>query len=139
MQRFTILSLILFGILALAGCEKNKEVVPDDILVDHSQEQPNMKGYDLYTWSVVPGDFHYAMLYGTNRFKNTEELMLAQENIRTLKKAIRFMPNNTHIMWNHKLFCNEMPGVPFALPKESLINELKEICKEKGIELGVDQ
>jgi hypothetical protein len=87
--------------------------------------------YSLFTWKAQSGDFCFAIMSGAERNKFIHS-WFAKRNAKCgmseLKKALVALPKSSHVFWE------DWPP-KFNYPSESVIREMIEFAKSKGINL----
>jgi hypothetical protein len=92
-----------------------------------------MKGYELYSWRIR-GQWHFALLVGTNRLKSRGEINSPQVRVRgveALKSKLSRLAEGEDVSWVE----GRVPGA--VLPPERIIEEVKGYCDRQGIRLRV--
>jgi hypothetical protein len=92
-----------------------------------------MKGYELYSWKTR-GQWHFALLVGTNRLKSRGEINSPQVRVRgveALKRKLSRLAEGEEVSWVE----GRVPGM--VLPPEEIIDEVKGYCDRQGITLWV--
>ena len=119
--------------------------VPPDAL-PHS-----MKGYELYSWQEE-GQWHFALLTGTNRNKTLEEVVFNDDivavdgwvhirvvGVDALNAVLRRLPQDEYVFWLADLRTDEATqgDVTLALPPEPIITAIREHAAQCGLEFVV--
>jgi len=124
------LLLVLCFVLLLAalavGCGHSGPVLPTDA-------GGPMKGYELYSWQDS-GQWHFAVLPGTNRDKTIEEIRAPATSVKgenALEAIIRTLPSGQFVTW----WGGNGDGLTY--PPESVIERVKQLCAERGVQLSV--
>ena len=118
-----LLSLILLA-LSMGACQKANPPIPE-------QGVESMKGYELYSWEK-DGGWYFSILIGTNREKSIEEIQspdAALKGMDELEAALQSIPAGQYVTWSAR--------EPLAFPPENLIRQVQQICKDRGLELGI--
>ena len=118
-----VLCAILFALLAIA-CQPTNPLVPESGV-------ESMKGYELYSWEQ-DGAWYFSILVGTNREKALEEIQSSDATMKgmdELEAALKSIPAGQTVTWS--------APEPLAFPPEDLIQQVEQICKDQGLELGV--
>lgn len=133
---------LFLSIYILFSYSCSKEKAPKDIiLIDTVRVSSSVKGWGLYSWKDQ-NDWYYTVLYGTNRTKTIEEiqfisstaLQVAKLNsVESLKNLFSRLAPKENIMWYS---CVEA-SPSFSLPPENIINEIKDYCLERQLELTI--
>jgi hypothetical protein len=92
-----------------------------------------MKGYELYSWQDS-GQWYFAVLVGTNRNKTIEEIRVPATSVKgekALEAIIRTLPSGQFVTW----WGGGWDGL--AYPPESVIERVKQLCAERGLQLYV--
>jgi hypothetical protein len=127
LQKFSIGYLTLCAILLLllaTACQPKNPLVPEP-------GYDSMKGYELYSWEK-DGEWYFSILVGTNREKMLDEIQSADaalQGVDELKAALESIPAGQYVTWSAL--------EPLAFPPDDLILQVKEICKDQGLELGI--
>ena len=124
------LLLVLCFVLLLAalavGCGHSGPVLPTDA-------GGPMKGYELYSWQDS-GQWHFAVLPGTNRDKTIEEIRAPATSVKeenALEAIIRTLPSGQFVTW----WGAGRDGLGY--PPEGVIERVKQLCAERGLQLSV--
>jgi hypothetical protein len=94
-----------------------------------------MKGYELYSWQAQ-GDWHFALVVGTNRLKTYDEIAspgVRVQGLEALKDALDQLPRDEQVFWSTWRVSNTV------LPPDEIVNEIKAYCGRRGIQLVVEQ
>ncbi|MBI5295373.1 MAG: hypothetical protein HY869_07840 [Chloroflexi bacterium] len=90
-----------------------------------------MKGYELYSWEQ-DGQWYFSVLIGTNREKTLDEIQASDvtlKGIDGLKAVLESIPSGQYVTWT--------AGESLALPPEEVIQQVRDICKARGLELSL--
>lgn len=112
-------------ILCIGGCAKKTSPLAP------VAGEGSMKGYELYSWEK-DGQWHFSVLIGTNREKTLEEIQASDvtlKGIDGLKTVLESIPSGQYVTW--------MTRESLALPPEEVIQQVRDICKTRGLELGL--
>jgi hypothetical protein len=127
LQKFSngyfVLCAILLTLFA-AACQPKNPLIPEPGV-------ESMKGYELYSWEK-DGEWYFSILVGTNREKTLDEIQSADatlQGVDELTAALKSIPAGQYITWS--------AFDPLAFPPDDLILQVKEICKDQGLELGI--
>ena len=91
----------------------------------------SMKGYELYSWES-DGTWYFSLLVGTNRLKSLDEIQepaTAIQGIAKLKPVLESLASGQYIFWS--------AADPLAFPPEGTIQQVQQICQERGLELFI--
>ncbi len=94
-----------------------------------------MKGYELYSWQGG-GDWHFALLVGTNRLKTHNEVTSPDVRVQgteALKRELSRLPNEERVFWSGQ----RVGGL--TMPPDDIISEISTHCAQLGIQLEVDR
>ena len=147
-----IASLLLL-LSILTGCQnnedpqvaENKETEALQVLIS-TPLPASMKGYELYSWDSN-GVWHYTLITGTNRNKTYQEITSTENTVtenwvkitvkssNDLKQLLSQVPAGGKVLWSS--FAVRTPG--FALPPDTIIEEVKQFCTTLSITLQVYQ
>ena len=95
--------------------------------------KPAFKGIEMYSWRAG-GAWKFSLLSGTNRNKTKSEVMLPSNSISgvtRVKKKLARLADGEEVFWFN------LKGEPFAYPPASVIRDLEDFCRGKGIKLRV--
>lgn len=95
----------------------------------------SMKGYELYSWAAR-GEWHFALLRGTNRIKTRAEVRAPGSRLRgveALKRKLDMLAEGEEVFWTTGF----VQGT--ALPPEKVIEEVRSHCERRGIVLRVNR
>ncbi len=118
-----ILCIVALGSL-LAGCRPAEQSVT-------TVASGSMKGYEIYSWQDG-GQWYFSLLVGTNREKTPEEIRApetALPGVEGLRPALDALPSGQFVTWLSK------DGAVF--PPEDVIDQVRQICTERGLELAI--
>jgi hypothetical protein len=137
--------ILILGSFGLTNCSNNKDqemgpVQPlnlDTIFIEHS-----MKGWELYSWPNGK-EWDFSFLPGTNRLKTYEEVIsnkIVVCGVDSLKMLLDKFPAKEYIFWIGEGWLesiwHEGHG-SISLPGSSILNEIKEYCRQKDLEITV--
>lgn len=125
--------LVAVAVLALTaalllGCDKatsstqvptsTQETAAAQVTTSASQraQQPAFKGMELYSWQADTGEWQYSILFGTNRNKTDEEVMVSPLSLDEVKVAISKLAVGEWLTWE-----GFMPP-----PLEDIMEELRQ-------------
>lgn len=94
-----------------------------------------MKGADLYSWKESTGQVWYALLPGTNRLKNSDELLKAKVTSTQLLGQLKQVPTKTDIFWNNSVGLENTAALKLSLPKKTESRFIKMKISELGLKL----
>jgi hypothetical protein len=133
------LALILTGLAACGGAAK--EPLPQ-----------SMKGYELYSWQDA-GQWHFALLTGTNRTKTMAEIVTGERGVTAdgwvnltvvgvneVKDLLNRVPSGEWVSWTTGNFLNEPEklSVMLELPPQAVIDEVKAYAEKHGLNFQVN-
>ena len=129
--------------------------LPPALLIDSIPSL--MKGWDLYSWQEE-NDWHFTLMYGTNRLKSVEEIISvanSESHIHVVGvEAINLVlskvsPENEGILWlsnprepyqeNPTTEKNLLDSTAFSLPPQEIVNTVLKNAKNHGVILDVYQ
>lgn len=99
----------------------------------------SMKGWELYSWPNK-SDWNYSILMGTNRAKTYEEVISNKITVvgkDSLKILLDKFPSKEEIFWIGKRSGDGWENL--SLPDDNTLNEIKNYCTQKELELNVVQ
>ena len=99
-------------------------------------EQTAFKGMELYSWQGDDGEWKFAILPGTNRYKTLDEVKAEPLDRLGVNKAITQMAVGEWLFWGNSVYdekIKQMVSLPFP-PKEA-IEELKAFTVEMQVNL----
>lgn len=111
----------------------------------HLDSQPpghSMKGWEVYSWRNPGGEWRYALLIGTNRWKAEQEIQSAAITEQALRQQLEQLPPHEWV----SLQCVETPTAPqlprfrtLALerPPSEVLDRLAELGRRRGLELSL--
>lgn len=112
-----------FALFAVA-CQAVNPLVPEPGV-------ESMKGFELYSWEK-DGKWQFSILVGTNREKTLEEIQSPDavlKGMEELEAVLESIPAGQYVTWT--------APEPLAFPPENLIQQVQQICKDQGLELGI--
>jgi hypothetical protein len=108
------------------------------------------KGYELYSW-MEDGQWHFALITGTNRNKTFDEVVakgdfiseagwvkVTTTGIDELKVALNKLPENEFVMWLAGLPPpTGQTNITIQLPPKQIYDAIKEYAQQRGLDLLV--
>lgn len=91
-----------------------------------------MKGAELYSWQDYNGYVWYALLPGTNRSKNTKELIEIKMSAGYLKQELKNIQLKTQISWNNLITIDDKSNLDFTLPGENAVRDIVKSAEQVG-------
>lgn len=91
------------------------------------------KGYELYSWRDVRGQWLYALLLGTNRLKTAEEILSAGIPEAQLRLELAKLPPGESVSWCPPSGVELEP--PFSNPPAPVVDRLLALARERGVHL----
>jgi hypothetical protein len=91
----------------------------------------SMKGYELYSWQVE-GEWHFALVVGTNRIKTYDEVSVPGVPVRGLdaiRAELDLLPAGEQVLWTAGRVPDTVP------PPDELITEIERYCTQRGLRL----
>jgi hypothetical protein len=101
----------------------------------HQLPSTSMKGFELYSWQE-DGDWHFSLLVGTNRTKTVEEIHASGtrlDGLDALTPALRGIAAGQWVTW----WTPSWAQGSVSFPPASVVEQVRGICKEQGLELQV--
>lgn len=111
----------------------------DTLVFNHS-----MKGWELYSWTEGK-TWVYSVLPGTNRLKTKEEVIANTIKVcgtDSLKMLLGKFPEDEYIAWIGERWLFQCWGNNdgnFSLPGQKTIDEIKEYCLKRKLNLGISE
>ena len=99
------------------------------------EEEPRMKGVELYSWKDKEGEWMFVLLDGTNRVKTEKEVKQAKTKVKdidALKRAIATLAVGEQVFWMH-------PIAGFNFPPEATRKDVAKAAKDARVDLHVLQ
>lgn len=101
-------------------------------------EHTAFKGMELYSWHGQDGNWHYAILLGTNRNKTLKEIQAKPLDLQGVKMAIAQLPVGESLFWQRFVFDEDTGQMLYLnLPSVDVVNEIVEYAREKQINLQI--
>jgi hypothetical protein len=126
-RRWMLLVLVAAVLMVhVTGCSSRAAPTVEDL-------PRSMKGYELYSWQEG-GEWHFALLTGTNRIKEVEEVMSSETRVRglgKLRETLGRLREGEQVFW----LATRVPGM--ALPDGNLVGEVQAWCSERGVDLYI--
>jgi hypothetical protein len=110
-----------------------------------------MKGYELYSWQKN-GEWHFALITGTNRNKSLEEIILDEVIITesgwvhihvvgtdSIKSVLNKLVKGEDVLWLAGLRVTPEDGVDIILPNESFVNSISDYAIDQGLNFSVEK
>ena len=94
----------------------------------------SMKGYELYSWQVL-GEWHFALVTGTNRMKTYDEIVSPEVSVRgldSLQAELDQLPSGEQVFW----LADRVSNV--VLPPDEMMDEISTYCGQRGITLEIE-
>jgi hypothetical protein len=151
MKKMVYLLLAISPVFVFMRCSDNDDfTVPEEYSwVDTVSLGHQIKGYEIYSWQ--DGDqWNFNLIYGTNRSKICEEIKnhkfynegavdFKVKGIGALKGLLNRLPQGEYVFWSDGKLVdkNENQCADLVLPERSVINDVENFCKRKGVELIV--
>lgn len=91
----------------------------------------SMKGYELYSWQEG-GRWKFSLLVGTNREKTLDEIQSADaalDGVDALRSALQAISQGQTITWSAK--------GPLALPPEEIVQQVEQVCRDRGLTCNI--
>ncbi len=91
----------------------------------------SLKGYELYSWQVE-GEWRFSLLPGTNRMKDSEEIMAAETMITDADALIALLgtiPEGEYVFW--------LAFEGGDLPPDEVISRVEQVCEQQGLILSI--
>ena len=129
MKGFSYAALSLSLVMILGSCQSRTAESPEASPVQ------SLKGYELYSWQR-DGDWHFALLVGTNRLKANDEVTspdVRVQGIEALKMELNRLPNEERVFWS----AQRVGGM--TMPPDDIISEISTHCAQLGIQLEIDR
>ena len=95
--------------------------------------EKSMKGYELYSWET-DGEWHYALVAGTNRLKVFDEIAspsVAVKSLDELRARLAQLARGEEIIWVTWM------DARLALPPQPIVDEIIKACQDLGLNLTV--
>lgn len=106
------------------------------------QPQPAFKGAELYSWQdTEDGQWNFAMLWGTNRHKSVDEVLLSRcsvcepmHSVESLQRSLAQLAPGEQLFWDSRPGIGEPPAnVRFGYPERAVVRPLQEHCRSLDI------
>ncbi len=145
---YVILVALMFTFIR---CSDSEEVtLPEEYnWIDTVNLKHQIKGYEIYSWQEN-SEWNFNLIYGTNRSKICEEIKeykfynegavdFKVKGVDALKGLIDKMPQGEFVFWSDGKLVDKQENQcgDLGLPQRSIINEIENFCKRKGVELIV--
>lgn len=91
----------------------------------------SMKGYELYSWHDG-SQWNFSVVVGTNREKTLTEIQstdVALLGIDELKSTLEKISEGQYVTWSSK--------ETLSFPRDDIIKQVEQICKDKGLILNI--
>ena len=109
----------------------------------------SMKGYELYSWQEE-GQWHFALITGTNRIKTIEEMTSKEDFVSetgwvkievtgadAIKDVLSRLPECESVFWCDELHTGQSTGTDLQLPPEQFRDAIEEYAKQCGLDFVV--
>lgn len=130
MVKFSSFIIPMLAIALLFGCCQVNPAQSRNAKLPRS-----MKGYELYSWELR-GEWHFALLVGTNRLKTRSEInspKIRVRGIKALKKKLSRLAAGEEVFWSAGMVSGTV------VPPERIVEEVKNYCKRYGITVRVSE
>ena len=124
-----VILVILLSAVVLSACVP----IPDVRDAAMTANEKSMKGYELYSWQAN-GEWHYALVSGTNRLKAFDEFAsptVALKSLGELRARLAQLARGEEIVWV------TWTDDRLALPPQPVIDDVKKACQELGLTLTI--
>ncbi len=113
----------------------------------------SMKGYELYSWQDS-WKWHFTLITGTDRDKKLEEIISGKDqvtndgwvdlhtaSVNDLENIISRIPAGVFVLWvdGHFVIRPENSGFQFELPPPQIIDEIKAVAVQHGVDFNVQE
>jgi hypothetical protein len=95
---------------------------------------PSMKGYELYSWQTE-GEWHFSLVVGTNRLKTYEEVSSPEVRLQGMGALNMELDR---LAWGEQVFWSGQRVPRTSLPPETMMDEIRAYCRERGISLEIE-
>lgn len=155
MKKLFIPLTILFLSLVFTACTKDSPncdclaSLPDKLQT--IKIELSMKGWELYSWQENTEGctkWNYALLPGTNKLKTYNEVtvdaLLKVSGEQQLKLLLNKFPANESILWVGEKWLSNVWGQSnvnygnLRLPSTTVLDEIKQHCVQKGLQLTIE-
>ncbi len=110
--------------------------------------ESSMKGWELYSWQEQ-GQWHFTLMYGTNRLKNLEEIISIQNTpnhvhvvgVEAIKNVLKLVPRGEWVSWRNFPWSGQTQQTVTALPLPSkdIIDAIEAQAALSGLNLYVEK
>jgi hypothetical protein len=121
--------LVLTAMALLCSCQPEGAASPE------ATPSLAFKGYELYSWPAA-GEWHFALLPGTNRIKTFEEITspsVRLDGIDALQEELAGLARGEQVFW----VVTRVPHM--ALPPDAVIDEIGLHCRRIGVQLTIER
>ena len=124
-----VVLVILISAVFLTACVP----IPDVRDAAMTASEKSMKGYELYSWQT-DGEWHYALVAGTNRLKAFDEISspaVALKSLDELRSQLARLVRGEEIVWT------TWTDDRLTLPPQPVIDEIAKACQELSLTLTI--
>lgn len=127
--KLLVAAVLFLTAIGIIGCKTARST--KDLIMTPTQS--SMKGYELYSWQADSG-WNFALVVGTNRLKTFDEITspdVTSKSLSELRSRLLLLTKGEDIIWITQI------DARLALPPQSIIDEVKAICQEAGLNLTI--
>ena len=109
----------------------------------------SLKGYELYSWEEE-GQWHFALITGTNSIKTLEEITSEEDFISetgwvkiqvvgadAIKDVLGHLPEGESVFWCDELHIGQPTETDFQLPPEQITHAIEEYANLRGLDFAI--
>lgn len=93
------------------------------------------KGAELLSWQDRNGIYWFALLPGTNRLKNTDEIVSNKVSSGNVRDELAKLPPKTHVVWNNVVKDEARKKLDFTFPPESVATGIRQEAQRAQLDL----
>ncbi|NIN64643.1 MAG: hypothetical protein GTO63_08050 [Anaerolineae bacterium] len=129
------LSLLVLALLSVCACGAFEAPIEPTGIPTSAPRARSMKGYEMYSWQMR-GVWYFSLVVGTDRLKTYDEISspeLRIQGLEALESELDELPGGEQVFWSAQRVANT------AWPPERMIEEISAYCRERGIQLEIEQ
>lgn len=129
------LSLLVLALLSVCACGAFEAPIEPTGIPTLAPRARSMKGYEMYSWQMR-GVWYFSLVVGTDRFKTYDEISspeLRLHGLEALESELDELPRGEQVFWS----AQRVPNT--AWPPVTMIEEISAYCRERGIQLEIEQ
>ncbi len=128
-------ALLVLALLSVCACGAFEPAIEPTGIPTSAPGARSMKGYEMYSWQMR-GVWYFSVVVGTDRIKTYDEISSAElrvQGLEALESELDEPPRGERVFWSAQRVANT------ALPPVRMIEQISGYCRERGIQLEIEQ